>query len=258
MVARHSIERAPRAIREFISSLSRSLAFTYRMRALVVSRATTTGVAPRGEHTRLYEFMYQKWWVHLFVISSCFCFYRDFIYDRIAEPQICDEIGWRVLFAGARMYICTYVRPSVRPSVHPFAGPVRSFVRLFVRSVASFRGAFIFTIICGGGGDVVIRRTFTMCRLTRTASNDNEPNGWFTLVIFLFFIAIGTLFLLTSLKGKQKSCDVALKFALPFIINFQFGRITRGDYRSNSECLLATFNAGSWNRDYSPISIISD
>lgn len=60
MVARHSIERAPRAIREFITSLSRSLAFTSQMRALVVSHAATTGVAPQGEHTRLYGFMYQK------------------------------------------------------------------------------------------------------------------------------------------------------------------------------------------------------
>jgi len=129
MVAWHSIERVPRTIREFISSLSHSLALASRMRALVVSRATTTGVAPRGEHTRLYGFMYQKWWVHLFVISSCFCFYRDFIYDRIAEPQICNEIDWR--FVRRRTYVRLHLRSFVRPSVHPFAGPVRLFVYSF-------------------------------------------------------------------------------------------------------------------------------
>lgn len=132
--ARHSIERASCTIREFISSLSRSL--VSRMRALVVSRATTTGVAPQGEHTRLYGFMYQKWWVHLFVISSCFCFYRDFIYDRIAEPQICDEIGWRVLFAGPA-HVCTFAPTFIRPSIRLSIRLPDPFVHSFIRSFSS-------------------------------------------------------------------------------------------------------------------------
>lgn len=148
--------------------------------------------------------MYQKWWVHLFVISSCFCFYRDFIYDRIAEPQICDEIGWCVLFAGARMYICTYVCPFARRS---FAGPVRLFVRTFVRSVASFRGTFISTIICGDGRVVVIRYTTISPCVTRTASNDNElpTTGWWLICIciYLFIFCIWrTLLLLVFLAKK--------------------------------------------------------
>lgn len=133
MAARHSIDRSPRTNAAHYSRIY-LLSFSFSrsppvvpMRALVVSRAATTGVAPRGEHTRLYGFMYQKWWVHLFVISSCFCFYRDFIYDRIAEPQICDEIGWRVLFAGA--HVCTFAPTYVRSSVHSPDLFVRSFVQ---------------------------------------------------------------------------------------------------------------------------------
>lgn len=49
MVARHSIERASRAIREFISSPSRSLAYASRVRAIVVSRAKP----PPASHPRV-------------------------------------------------------------------------------------------------------------------------------------------------------------------------------------------------------------
>lgn len=176
MVTQHSIYRSPRSntipIHEFISSLSPSLVLSSRY-ALSWFRARPPPASPpQGEHTRLYGFMYQKWWVHLFVISSCFCFYRDFIYDRIAEPQICDEIGWCVLFAGARMYICTYVRSLVCS----FAGPVRSFVRSYIRSFSSIISwnFYIYYNLRGWSRCChPLHYHFVVRRVTRTASNDN-------------------------------------------------------------------------------------
>lgn len=239
---RHSIDRSPRADAALFANLSplslppppalsRPLVPT---RALVVSRATTTGVAPQGEHTRLYGFMYQKWWVHLFVISSCFCFYRDFIYDRIAEPQICDEIGWRVLFRRCtRMYVCTYVRSSVRPSV-------RSFVRSF--SIIS-RRFYIHYNLRGGGGVVIRRATISPHVASHEPRvmimNFSPPaDGWSICVACLFVASPGGFFIGISGRAERKENVAFVWNALSlFLINFQSGNRVQqrgciiGDFR---------------------------
>lgn len=97
-------------------------------------------------------------------------------------------------FVRRRTYVRLHLRSFVRPSVRPSVCRTRSFVRLFVRSVASFRDAFISTIICGGGGDVVIRRALTMCRVMRTASNDNElRTHWSMADLYSSFFAFLSL-----------------------------------------------------------------
>lgn len=69
------------------------------------------------------------------------------------------------------VHVCTFAPTSARSLVVRSPDP---FVRTFVRSVASFRGTFISTIICGDGRVVVICYTTILPSITRTANNDNE------------------------------------------------------------------------------------
>lgn len=142
---------------------------------------------------------------------------------------------------------CTYVRLHLRSSVRPFVCPsVCPFVRSFIYSFVQWHyyfAALLFTIICGGGGDVVIRCAFTMCRVMRTASNDNElRTHWLMADLHssFFLFCRFFVFFIDILEGKKrKSCGIALKFALPFAINFQFVRtrvydlLNRGSQRTH-------------------------
>lgn len=178
------LERTPCTIREFISSLSPSLVLSSR--AVVVSRAATTGVTTPGwAHTaiRVYVPEVMGTFVRYFVV---FLFLPGLYLrpDSRATNMRRDRL---MRFVRRCTYVHLHLRLSVRPFVCTFAGPVRT----FVRSVASFRGAFISTIICGGGCVVVIRYTTILpCVALREPRvmimNSGLADGWFVFCFFFY------------------------------------------------------------------------